>query len=156
MNPVHTFPSYFPKTHSNIILPSATRPPKWPLSFSFSNQNFVFISHLSHASAAGIGPPDLIHIVVCDSINGDEPLTLNRVFKLWFVLYITSFLYGSVFYSSDSMRTARNFSCSVLSFSVLWLKLMCSIVTVISLMGCSAKTLFSSAPCYQICSFIFA
>jgi hypothetical protein len=25
MNPVHTFPPYFPKIHSNIILPSATR-----------------------------------------------------------------------------------------------------------------------------------
>jgi len=45
MHPVHTFPPYFPKIYTNIILPSTL----WSLPFRFSDQNFVYISHLSHA-----------------------------------------------------------------------------------------------------------
>jgi hypothetical protein len=33
MNAVHTFPPYFPKTHSNIILPSTPRSREWSLPF---------------------------------------------------------------------------------------------------------------------------
>jgi len=40
MNPVHNFLSYIPKIHSDITLPSMP---------GFSNQNFVCVSHLSHA-----------------------------------------------------------------------------------------------------------
>jgi len=46
MNPVHTFPTYFPKTHFNIIFPSTLTSYKWSLPFRFSNKNFVSISHL--------------------------------------------------------------------------------------------------------------
>jgi len=49
MQPVHIFPPYFPKIHSNIILPSMTRSSEWPLHFRFADQNFVRTSRLSHA-----------------------------------------------------------------------------------------------------------
>jgi len=43
MHPVHTFPSYFPKIHSVIFLPSTPRFFKWSLPFRFPDQNFVCI-----------------------------------------------------------------------------------------------------------------
>jgi len=46
MNSV-TFPPYFPKSHSNV-LPSMSRSSKWSLPLRFSDQNLVYISHLSH------------------------------------------------------------------------------------------------------------
>jgi hypothetical protein len=42
------FPPYFPKIHSNIIFTSTPRSYSWSLSFRFSNQNILCISHLSH------------------------------------------------------------------------------------------------------------
>jgi len=48
MNPAHNFPPYFSKIHYNITLPSMTRYPKWFLSFRFSDQHFVCISHHFH------------------------------------------------------------------------------------------------------------
>jgi hypothetical protein len=48
MNPLHAFPPYFLKIHSNITLPSTPRSSEWCLPFKFSDQNFVYISHLSH------------------------------------------------------------------------------------------------------------
>jgi len=47
MHPVHTFPYYFTKIHSNINLPSLPSSHKWSLPFRFSNQSTVYISHLS-------------------------------------------------------------------------------------------------------------
>jgi hypothetical protein len=38
MNPVHTFPPYFPKIHSNIIFPSTPRSSERSLSFRFSDK----------------------------------------------------------------------------------------------------------------------
>jgi hypothetical protein len=49
MNPVHTVPPYFPKTHSKIILPSTLRSSDSSLPFRFYNLNIICISHLSHA-----------------------------------------------------------------------------------------------------------
>jgi hypothetical protein len=49
MNPIHIFPSYFPKIHSSIIFLSTHRSSKWYLPFRFSNQNFVCISYVTHA-----------------------------------------------------------------------------------------------------------
>jgi len=48
MNPVHIFIYYIFNNHFNIILPSTSRYPKWPLSFEFLDHNFVCISHLSY------------------------------------------------------------------------------------------------------------
>jgi hypothetical protein len=42
MNPVHDFPPYFRKIHSNIILPSTPRSSEWSPPFRFSDQNFVW------------------------------------------------------------------------------------------------------------------
>jgi hypothetical protein len=42
-------PKCFLKVHYNIIFPSMSRYSKWSLSFEFCEQNFAFISHLSHA-----------------------------------------------------------------------------------------------------------
>jgi len=49
MNLVHTATFYSSKTHFNIILPSTAMSPKKSISFRFSNQSFVFISHLLKA-----------------------------------------------------------------------------------------------------------
>jgi len=35
MNPFHTFPPYFPKIRSDIVLPSMLMSSKWPLPFRF-------------------------------------------------------------------------------------------------------------------------
>jgi hypothetical protein len=43
MHPVHNFSLYFPKIHSNIILPCTPRSSGWSLPFRFSNQNIVRI-----------------------------------------------------------------------------------------------------------------
>jgi len=50
MQPVHNFPPYFPKFHSDIIFPSTPRSSEWPFPFSLPDQNFVCISYLSHTS----------------------------------------------------------------------------------------------------------
>jgi hypothetical protein len=44
-----TFPPYIPKIHSNIILLYISKSSEWSVPFRFSNQNFVYISHYSHA-----------------------------------------------------------------------------------------------------------
>jgi hypothetical protein len=46
---VPQIPPYFSEIHYNIILPSTPRSSEWSLSFGFSYQDFVYISHLSHA-----------------------------------------------------------------------------------------------------------
>jgi len=48
MHPVHTFPSYFPNIHSNIIFPSTPCSSMWSLPSKFYDQSFVYVSHLSH------------------------------------------------------------------------------------------------------------
>jgi hypothetical protein len=48
MNPVHIFTPYFPKIHSNIILPSTPRCTEWSFPFRFSNLSTVSIFLLSH------------------------------------------------------------------------------------------------------------
>jgi hypothetical protein len=49
MNPIHTFPPYFPEIHPNIVFPSMPMSCEWSLPFIFPNQNILCISHLSHA-----------------------------------------------------------------------------------------------------------
>jgi len=49
MHPVHTLSPCVPKIYSNIILPSTPSSFEWSHPFRFSNNNFVHISHLSHA-----------------------------------------------------------------------------------------------------------
>jgi len=49
MNPVRRILAYFPKTHSNIIFPFTPNSFEWSLPLRNSNQNYVCISHLSHA-----------------------------------------------------------------------------------------------------------
>jgi hypothetical protein len=49
MHTVHTFPLYFRKIQSNIIFPSTPRSSMWSLPFTFTNQNYVCISHISCA-----------------------------------------------------------------------------------------------------------
>jgi len=53
MHPVHTFPPYFPKIHSNISLPSIPRFSKLSLPFTFTNRYFVcsFISSICDKKA---------------------------------------------------------------------------------------------------------
>jgi len=48
MNPVRNLTPYFPKIHSNIILPSTPMSYELSLLFRFSNQNSLCIFNLSH------------------------------------------------------------------------------------------------------------
>jgi hypothetical protein len=48
MHPVHTLAPHFPKTHSDIVLPSTSRSSEWSLPLRFYSQNIVRISHLPH------------------------------------------------------------------------------------------------------------
>jgi hypothetical protein len=49
INPVHTFPHYFPKDlFYNLILSSTPTHSEWSLPNRFSNQNIVCIFHPSH------------------------------------------------------------------------------------------------------------
>jgi hypothetical protein len=47
MHPVHTFPLYLPKTHSNVIFPSTPRSCAWSHSFKFPINIFMHFSFLS-------------------------------------------------------------------------------------------------------------
>jgi len=52
MSQIHsdqTFPHYIPMIHPNIIFPPMPRYFVWSLPFTFSNKNFVCVSHLSRA-----------------------------------------------------------------------------------------------------------
>jgi len=48
MHPLHIFPNYSLKIHSNIIFPPVPRSSELSLLFRWSNQNTVWISHLFH------------------------------------------------------------------------------------------------------------
>jgi hypothetical protein len=47
MHPVHNFPRFFPKIHSNVIRPSTSRSNERFLPFMFPNQNTVCVFRLS-------------------------------------------------------------------------------------------------------------
>jgi len=62
MNPVHSFPPYFPKIHSNIIFLSTPRSCKWFLPSGFSTKILYkfLISHACYVSRPS-QPPRLYH-----------------------------------------------------------------------------------------------
>jgi len=73
MNPVHNFPPYFPKIHSNIIFPYTSISSKWSLSFTFSNQKLV-CTYLSMRATC------LTRLIFLDLIT----LTIfSELYKLW-------------------------------------------------------------------------
>jgi hypothetical protein len=49
MQPLHIFLPYFPKIHSNTIIPYTSTSLELYLPFGVSDQNFVYIFHPSHA-----------------------------------------------------------------------------------------------------------
>jgi len=49
MKPVHSFPHYLSKISSVITFPSMSRSSKWSRPFSYSDKEYVWFSHLSHA-----------------------------------------------------------------------------------------------------------
>jgi hypothetical protein len=62
MNPVHTLSPSFSKIQSNIICPSTSKSWQWSLPFRFSDRNFIYISHLSHATCP-------VHLILIDLIT---------------------------------------------------------------------------------------
>jgi len=76
MHPVHTSPApYFPKVHSNIILPSTPRYSKWAVPLTFPNQNIVCISHISPIRATCPARLILLYLITV-MISGEA-------YKLW-------------------------------------------------------------------------
>jgi hypothetical protein len=71
--PLHAFPHYFHKIHSNNFS-STPRSSKCSLPFSFSNKNIVFISHLPYACY--IPHPYL-------PPSSDHPIIFCEAYKLW-------------------------------------------------------------------------
>jgi hypothetical protein len=49
MNPLYTFPPYFPKIRSNVIFPPTSSSSEWSLPIRFPDQTIQRIYHLSHA-----------------------------------------------------------------------------------------------------------
>jgi hypothetical protein len=49
INPIHTPKPHLPKIHFNVKLTSTPRSSEWSLPFRLPNQDFVSISHLTHA-----------------------------------------------------------------------------------------------------------
>jgi len=70
--PVHTFPSYFSKIHSNITFPSMPRSSEWSLPFRFTNQYIVFI--LSLPCAECLTPLILLDLITL--------ITFSEAYKL--------------------------------------------------------------------------
>jgi len=65
IHPVHTFLSYFPKTHCNIF-PSMFRPFEWSLPVRFSDQNFEWLIFPMCATCpVHFIPVDLIILIIC-------------------------------------------------------------------------------------------
>jgi len=46
MHPVHTFPPYFPKIHSNIIFPSTPMSTEWSVSLLKTTASEIQVSNL--------------------------------------------------------------------------------------------------------------
>jgi len=79
MNPVHKFPPYFPKIHSNIIILSTPRSSEWPLLFTFPTK-MLRISHFSIFSTCSthLNLFDLISLTVFgEADNVIKPLIMQ-------------------------------------------------------------------------------
>jgi len=68
MNPVHNFPPYFHKIHSNIIFLFMSRSSSGLFPSGFPTLNLIFISHIFHA---------------CYKPLPSHPPWLNQNYKLW-------------------------------------------------------------------------
>jgi len=71
MNPIHTFPPYFPKIHSHIILPSLPRSSEWSLPFRFS-ENFYSYTFCIMSCTSLIVSGHSWHFTVVLFIDQDE------------------------------------------------------------------------------------
>jgi len=96
INPVHNLPLYFYKNHSSIIFPSTPRSSEWPLTFRYSDQNFVRFSYLSPA---------------CYMPHPSHPLWSGKLNKTWWSIAVTKLL---VMQSSVASRhfLLRKYKCS--------------------------------------------
>jgi len=78
MHPVHTFPPYFPKICSDIILPSMPRSSEWSLPFRLFDQNCVcfLISPVCATCPDILNLPGLITLIVFGETSYEAPHSL--------------------------------------------------------------------------------
>jgi hypothetical protein len=81
MHPVHNFLHYFPKIHYNIIFQSTPVCPEWSLSFSFSGQNFVRISHLTMRTFQ-----NKVQRRMCGPMKSNRIISRSTMKASWFIL----------------------------------------------------------------------
>jgi hypothetical protein len=98
INPVHILPPYFPKIHSNIILPSIPRTSESSLPFKFSNHNVCY-SLLSHA---------------CYMPLPSHPPWFNHPNNIWWSVQVMELLIiqcARASHHSPNNRSAKEINC---------------------------------------------
>ena len=111
LNPVHTTTSHFLKHHLNIILPSLSGSPKWPLSLRFPHQNSVCASPVLHMCYMPLPSPFRF---ITQTVLGEE----YRSWSSSFCSFASSLLdpnipLSTLFSNTLSLRSSLNVSDQV-------------------------------------------
>jgi hypothetical protein len=97
MHPVHTFPPYFHKIRSNIILAFTPRSFEWSLTLMLSDQNFICISSMLATCPTHHILLDLMTLIILGQAYKSWRLSLCNVLQ---PLSISSFLGPNICLSS--------------------------------------------------------
>jgi hypothetical protein len=101
MHPIHIFPPYFPKIHSNVIFPSTPGSSKWSLPYRFESKYCIQFSSLP--SMLHVPPIIFIALVVfCEAFCSLLPCSPSSV-QRW-----TNSTYKNVILTSFAAAHAAN------------------------------------------------